>query len=239
MRKYIIDKSVNTESPNLRKAILKAGVYGRKWQTQLVALAAAFGIDRLNAFVDNSVYRIKSEQELKTYRNYHNTYWKSETIYIEHPCYEHLLIEASTYKRNVIREMVADIQNYITDNLCVKKLVVGLIFSGAVDGENSVDIKECNSSSTIKVNLDRDFLFTMKDAEPRQTERKYTWIDQFPQIKSAVEHNAVSYESVETITEDVNVESGIARYLSAKFNSKRHEKIYIMYDCTLNQDEPI
>ena len=214
MKKYIIKPSVSLDT--ISTAPL------RRFGKQLMKYTI-FGHSFLyNAAKNLSCTPISSSEELSNFSNYQGQRWAHDTIYVEHPFVKHLLIPESDSKDILLREVVADISNYILDHISVSELIFGVVKS--IGLQASIPITEISSTAKIKCNLLKEYYHHVKNTTCTHQVRDYIWIASFPDIKSAIEHNAHSMENILSSTFDFTGElNGLGIGLKSKL------KFYISY----------
>ena len=246
MNKYIITDEVNTSQikpedilwAGAGAAKAAAGAAGsRRFHRRLppfavllsgqgersAAMAAAL------AMRDKSITKITTVKQLERYHNCISDEWKTKVVYVEHPHRKGVLIEATLYKDYILREMVADISNYIMDHLDLSKLVIGLIVSDKGNAKVKVPVEQVNAEATIKCNLNKNYLFSVCDTHAIPSdEEKYVWISQFPDIIAAVKHGSGKMEVRKKVTLDLDVGAGLGK---AKLGAgaKKNFEFYITY----------
>jgi len=149
---------------------------------------------------DKTVDKIESTEELSRFKNCIKEQWKTGVMYVEHPYIPNALIEASLYKDFIIREMVADVANYITDNMAVSRLTIGLVSKIGGKADAKISVKKINADATIDCNLAKDYMFSIENAKKGISEGKtYLWIEKFPDVISAIEHASERMEIVKKV----------------------------------------
>ncbi len=231
MKKYIITDAVDTSLIKPENVL---------WPGAAVA-AVAFGFVPVVGFVpwtttavaramrDRSVTKITTVDELCKYHNCISNEWKTKVLYVEHPHRKGVLIEAALYKDYILREMVADVSNYIMDHLDLSKLVVGLIVSDNGNAKVKVPVEQVNAEAAIKCSLNKNYLFSVCDTHAVPTDgAKYIWISQFPDIIAAVRHGSGKMEVRKKIALDLDVGVGAGK-ASANADRKKEHEFYISY----------
>ncbi len=178
---------------------------------------------------------ISSRSELQKYQCATKSPWRHGVIYIEHPRCRQMLIPKKDYNNYILRDIIADIQNYITDHFAVSELVIGFVSSSkfslsgdAVLGSGiKVPVKSVNSNATFDCELSQTYMCRLLDTNRKKTKEShsYLWIDQFPDIISAVKHGTNKYESIQE-TSLFLVANGLG-LLSGKKEKK--VQLYISY----------
>lgn len=127
MTKYRIAKDVELEKSHSLMAsnaintnLTKAGLLTIPFVGAPIA-----GAMILSELASKDIKTITSLEELDTF-SCSESEWNKECIYIEHPIIPKRLIEARVYKDYILKELMAEIFDYITDNIAVKKIVLGL-----------------------------------------------------------------------------------------------------------------
>lgn len=190
---------------------------------------AAFAVGKM--MKDATITKITSPEQLRQYKNCISRNWKTNVLYVEHPYMENVLIEAALYKNYILRDMVADIANYIMDHLELSKIVIGLVSAKHGESKFTVPVSNVNAEAHIKCNLSTKYMFSMKNTHINPNSKyEYTWINQFPDVIAAVEHKAGSYEVCDAV--QMNLEAGINAgvLFSGAAKGEKDYEFYIAYD---------
>lgn len=234
MNKYFITNEVNTKLIKGDDILWAgAGVVARMaplvGAIPLVAILST-AVSLALAAKDNSITKITSVDQLRQFKNCITNEWKTKTIYIEHPHRKNVLIEAALYKDYILREMVADIANYITDHLDLSKLVIGLVSSSRANAKVNIPVQELNADATMKCNLDKNYIFSISDSHANPPENSsYVWISMFPDIISAVEHGSGKMEVRKTVTMDLDIHAGLGKAVGGVVGVKDKYEFYVTY----------
>lgn len=177
-----------------------------------------------NIYLNNECY---SEQELieSNFKNLSGKEWNSKKEYVSHPINKNSFIERDCYKDFILREIMNDVVNYILDNFGVSFLTVGLVTnantSSNFDLGLSIPIVKINANAKINVSISQKYSFTGTGYEKSFTKHNYTWVDKFPEVITAVEHNAKSFERVESVENS----------LFTGFGLSSHSVVSPLFDC--------
>lgn len=232
MNKYIITGKVNTK---LLKPEDVLWVNAAKRVFPIAGAIPAVGIAMAavalaRVLKDNSVVKITTLEQLSAYKNCISSEWKNNVIYVEHPHRKNVLVEGSLYKDYILREMVADIANYISDHLDLSKMVIGLITSGKANAKVTVPVQEVNVDATIQCSLDKNYIYSVNDTHAMVPEDpSYVWMGLFPDIVSAVEHRAGKMEIRKKVAMDLDVHSSLGDKIGGNLGAKRDYEFYITY----------
>lgn len=178
---------------------------------------------------DKSITKITSLEQLSRFRNCTSSEWKKKTLYVEHPHRNNALIEATLYKDYIIREMVSDIANYISDHLDLSSMVIGLVDTRKANAKVNVSVKKINDKASLECNLDNNYAFTVNDTHAAHPENaSYTWIGMFPDVMSAVEHSAGKLEVRKKVSMDLNVNASHNK-VAGGIGAKRELEFYILF----------
>lgn len=236
MNKYIITSSVNTKLVKPEDVIWAGAakaipaVIGAVPLAGIAALAPLAAVAVARAMKDNSITKITSLEQLSQYKNCISTEWKPNVIYVEHPHRQNVLIEASLYKDYILREMVSDVANYISDHLDLSKMVIGLIASGRSNAKINVPVQEVNADATLKCNLDKNYIYSVNDTRAIVGEEtSYVWMGLFPDIVSAVEHQAGKMEIRKKISMNLDVNAGLGKAIGGSIGAKKDYEFYVTY----------
>ncbi len=196
---------------------------------EVVAGVAVGAVRAAKELKDPSIRRITSIDELKEFKNGISGEWKKKTIYVKHPCFNNVLLEAGLYKDFILREMVADIADYISDHLDLSSLVIGIVASGKGSAKVKIPVQEINPGASLKCELDKNYLYSVFDTHaiaPEKTD--YVWINQFPDVKSAVLHGAGKMEITKKASFDLDVKIG-AEKANVAAKADKGQEFYISY----------
>lgn len=183
--------------------------------------------------LDGTKYAIDNLKE-KKFKNVSGEKWIPGCSYISHPINTNHYIEKNCFKDYILREMLNDVVNYILDNFGVSLLVVGIVVNKDFNGELGVSIPVCNINSEAKLNISvsQDYTVRGTEYEKSKIKHEYTWIKKFPEIKTAVEHNAKSFERIENIDSSLTASLGFdVPYsdINASCSQNKKLSIYISY----------
>ncbi|MDO5445910.1 MAG: hypothetical protein Q4F31_09870 [Eubacteriales bacterium] len=237
MNKYIITNSVRfSELKNMEHsaATISGNSVFRAEVPELLKAAAggipALGVYAIKYMADNAVIKIHSAAELISYKNALPTDWKKNTLYIEHPLCRKVLIEASVYKDYILREMVADITNYVADHLDLQKYVIGLVASNHHRADACINVKDIDAEASMNIQLNKNYFMALQDSHANENpERDYIWISRFPDIISAVEHKSGRMEVVKKIALDLDANVGMMKKMNAGIKAEKQYEFYIKY----------
>lgn len=241
MKRFIIDNCVNTrslkpEEVRWSKETLVAeenralgySVMSRSIATTGTAVSSASaGLAAL--LKSSSVTKITTLTQLRRYRNCLSGEWKKRTVYIEHPCCQNVLIEAAEYKNQILQEMLSEISDYIMDHMAVKELIVGLISTSRVKGKAGVPMADDAAYANLSCQLEKSYRTHIKNARQRTEPREYVWIRRFPNVISAVEHDAGEMEVRQKIRMDLDVGFKFGAY-NGNANAGKDYEFYVKYE---------
>ena len=236
MNRYIITSSVNTKLVKAEDVIWAGAsqaipaVIGVAPFAGIAALAPLAAVAVARDMKDTSITKITSLEQLSQYKNCISPEWKPNVIYVEHPHRQNVLIEASLYKDYILREMVSDVANYISDHLDLSKMVIGLITSGRANAKVNVPVQEVNADATLKCNLDKNYIYSVNDTRAIVVDdANYVWMGLFPDIVSAVEHQAGKMEIRKKISMNLDVNAGLGKGIGGAIGAKKDYEFYVTY----------
>ena len=237
MKKYMIAEEINTNGM-APKEVLWEGTQSLAPISKLAPnVGGAAGI--LNAgiqflakkFNKEIITYINSAEQLSLYKNAISDSWRTNIVYVEHPYADKVLVEASQFKDYVLRDMVADLTDYIASQFDVKRLVVGRVVGKHVSAEATVKTIDLNPEAKILRTLDCSYNCVLYNAKATPSCRpNHTWVNLFPDVISAVSHQAESYENQININMDLNVDFGLPEKLKGAFGAKSGYSFYITYE---------
>lgn len=183
--------------------------------------------------LDESRYSISEIEKMK-FRNLSGERWIPNCKYVSHPMKPNEYIEEPCFKDFILREMLNDVVNYILDNFGVSTLVVGIVVNKDYHGELGVAIPVCNINAEAKLNvsISQDYTVRGTGYEKSRVKHEYTWIKKFPEIRTAVEHNAKTFERIENVDSSLSASLGfnsLAFGTNAEYNQNKKLSIYISY----------
>lgn len=208
MNKYEISKSVDLNSNDCKPeiAITSIGTLN-KHKNGLVGLlagllnpVAGIGIlvaDTIKYFKDKDVIKIETKNELKKYKLCIGNTWNYKTIYVEHPKLKNCLIPKTEYSSFILRDMIADIANYITSNVELEELTIGIMSSKGGSADISVPVNDIATNTKFNFNISKNFCYHIEDTKINKDAMENYWIDIFPQFKQAISSNAKKVDMVE------------------------------------------
>ena len=235
MNRFIITDEVNTKLIQPEDVLcvgsssaLETAKGYLPWMTFPEMLLSA-SVAAVRALRDKAITKITTVEQLRLYKNCVSDEWKTKVVYIEHPHRNGVLIESSLYKDYILREMVSDISNYIMNHLDLSKMVIGQVVSGKGYAKVKVPVNQLNAEATIECSLNKNYVFSVSDTHVIPSdEEKYVWINQFPDIISAVKHCSRTMEMCKSVALALDVGLG---YGPATVNAgaKKNYDFYISY----------
>lgn len=234
MRKYEICENVKIEEQKreLPKSVFMNALKVSAMTSPFASVSSAV-VTAMPKVMSQDIVRIESDEELSEYVNCLADDWKKNCIYIEHPILKKHLIEARQYKDYIIREMMADIADYITDHIAVKKIVVGLMSKSTLEAKAEIPINTVVSDANISGSLSKDYHFVMSDVPQSIEEEKYhIWIRNYPDLVTAVNKMAGKLEIVQKIDVELDAGLGLKSVITGKLGMKATSsfEFYINYE---------
>ena len=153
MDKYVIvEEPVEKSKVNVGKTVLKSVVLSH------FGLIGALATTKI--LNDNDLKNAKKITLLQAsnFINASNSDWKLNAIYVEHPRRSNMLIPVKEYKDYILREMVADIANYIQDNIMISRLTIGIVSSFNNGLGATIPVHEINANAKIDCKVARDYV---------------------------------------------------------------------------------
>lgn len=188
------------------------------------------GVMVLKELADSDVREIKTIEELDTF-SCTSDEWSSRCIYVEHPIISKRLIESRMYKDYILKELMSDIFNYITDRIAVKKITIGLMSIGKFDAGATIPIKDVVVEATTAGCLDSNYQCTMEDVDCTNDDNKeYPWIKYHPDIVAAVQKNAGKLEITQSVKMELDVNLGLKDVVKGAFKNEKEYKFYVYYE---------
>lgn len=233
MNEYIISPELNNTG------LVSAGTNNQ--ETALKAVKAAsflagglLGMGmRAVASLSSSTITIGTVKELKKYTNCHASQgnkWVSNIAYVEHPRLPGNLIQKKLYRDYMIRELMADIAGYIMDNYTLQRLTIGLVESMGGDANVAIPIENYNPDATISCKINRqyvnNYVGTTKTGFFKK--KKHLWINDYPDVKVAVESGTRSFEKIEKINVSASFNISVSD-IKAMFSGQNELLFYISY----------
>ncbi len=224
MDKYVIvEEPVEKSKVNVGKTVLKSVVLSH------FGLIGALATTKI--LNDNDLKNAKKITLLQAsnFINASNSDWKLNAIYVEHPRRSNMLIPIKEYKDYILREMVADIANYIQDNIIISRLTIGIVSSFNSSLGATIPVHEINANAKIDCKVARDYVVNYIGSSKMNKNSDYVWIDKFPDVKSAVTHNVNEFEVIKETSIDLNVNANASNTVSGAFSTEKKMKFYISY----------
>ena len=224
MDKYVIvEEPVEKSKVNVGKTVLKSVVLSH------FGLIGALATTKI--LNDNDLKNAKKITLLQAsnFINASNSDWKLNAIYVEHPRRSNMLIPVKEYKDYILREMVADIANYIQDNIMISRLTIGIVSSFNNGLGATIPVHEINANAKIDCKVARDYVVKYIGSSKMNKNGDYVWIDKFPDVKSAVTHNVNEFEVIKETSIDLNINASISDTISGAISAEKKMKFYISY----------
>ena len=224
MDKYVIvEEPVEKSKVNVGKTVLKSVVLSH------FGLIGALATTKI--LNDNDLKNAKKITLLQAsnFINASNSDWKLNAIYVEHPRRSNMLIPVKEYKDYILREMVADIANYIQDNIMISRLTIGMVSSFNNGLGATIPVHEINANAKIDCKVARDYVVNYIGSSKMNKNGDYVWIDKFPDVKSAVTHNVNEFEVIKETSIDLNINASISDTISGAISAEKKMKFYISY----------
>lgn len=232
MNKYRISRDIDTEKSH---SVMGAGIRPdgdilmKAFCIPLVAPPIA-GLMAAAKYADKDVHEITTLAELNEYSCADES-WNKGCIYVEHPQFPKRLIEARLYKERILREIAAEIYDYITDRVSVKTIVIGVENKNSIGLGASIPIKKLVADATIKGNLDGKYCIKVDDVKcTNNTEREYAWIKYYPDIVAAANKNSGRLEVNQVIKMNLDVGLGIGEAMKGALNVEHEYSFYVYYE---------
>lgn len=126
--------------------------------------------------------------------------------------------------------MIADVFDYISDHMDLSRIVIGLITSGKVKTKMAVPVEDLNVQASLNCSLDKEYVFSAKNTKLSDNPRQdHIWVNQFPDVVTAVKHNVEELEITQTVSIDLNIKAGITKKLSGSLGAQKDYKFYVFY----------
>ena len=174
---------------------------------------------------------IDTKEKLAGYSNATGENWNTHCYYLAHPQNEKILIQQEYYKSFLIRQMTAEIVEYIGAHMALKEIYVALVRTSKVKGEAAVPISTLKIGATLDCEVYSSYVFSAKDRNKTSiwNKPKFLWINSFPDVKSAVSGKSKSFETISEC--GYNFSAGLnASEIKAIFGAEKALKFYIKYE---------
>ena len=185
-------------------------------------------INLINLCRDMNTEQLTSKK-LSDYTNLSGGKWETGCIYAEHPYIENGLVLRKEYNNYIQRDIIADISDYIMDNISVAALTVGIVYSSDMGGNAKIPVENVDIGASIKVAFSKGLYVHFENSSPPLEKKEHVWINRFPDIKSAVEHHAAHFESIQSISLELDTGINIAEAVNGGLFGKKNRKIYVRY----------
>ncbi|MBQ9208580.1 MAG: hypothetical protein IJ149_03220 [Oscillospiraceae bacterium] len=170
-----------------------------------------------------------TSEKLSDYTNLSGGKWETGCIYAEHPYIENGLVLRKEYNSYIQRDIIADISDYIMDNTSVAALTVGIVYSSDMGGNARIPVENVDIEASIKVAFSKGLYVHFENSSPPLGKKEHVWINRFPDIKSAVEHHAAHFESIQNISLELDMGINIAEAVNGGLFGKKNRQIYVRY----------
>lgn len=177
---------------------------------------------------ESETHIIESADELDNYIHCWNKPWE-KIVYIEHPRIKNYLIPEKDYKKYILREVVADISNYISDNIAISELTFGLVTSQVAGLGAGFPINEIQADAKLKCKISKSYCHHVTNVPCSNKKYNSIWIDTFKDIKSAIDNKAGSMENIVKSSFDFSISFGLADTIKGVFNIDKKLEFYIRY----------
>lgn len=223
MNEYII-------SPDLNDNRLVSAGSSNELKTRSILSGGVIGFFA-SAFSSNTIM-IETIGTLKKYHNCHEAQgnkWLSGLAYVEHPRKPGYLIQKNLYKDYMVREMMADIAGYIMDYYTLQSLTIGLVETLVGNGDVTVPTEEYNSKAQIHCQLNRQYVdHFVNTRKIGFFKKRHLWINDYPDVKIAVESGSQSFEKIEKISISGSFNIGV-NDIKGLFDGQKELQFYIAY----------
>lgn len=221
----VMGKGKDLLNPKVMAAMAIAGA-----APAMVGAAPVIGGAIAAKMIDNGVTVIKTLEELNEYSCVDET-WDKNCIYVEHPRIPKRLIEARLYKDYILKEMMSEIFDFITDRVAVKKIVLGLENKGKMSAKASVPINNIVADASLSGSLNSSYISTAENVPcTHNNNREYPWLKYYPDIVAAVKKNAGKLEIKQTVKMDLEVGLGVQGMVKGAFNMDQEYSFYVYYE---------
>ncbi|MDE6502183.1 MAG: hypothetical protein K2L10_08880 [Ruminococcus sp.] len=167
---------------------------------------------------------------INQYKNCLNEAWQTGVEYWEHPKKSNYMISQKQYKDYLIREMMSEIMEFVSENMALEKFVVTLMSSKKTKGDVSVKIEDVNVGTKFSGYVDTQYMYTLENV-PKAKHAKGVpiWLNAFPNIVSAVKHGVGSMETTEKVEAGVTFGLSGADVAKASFGAYKSMTFYIYF----------
>ena len=142
--------------------------------------------------------------------------------------------EAKNPKDNNLKNVLNDILNYILDHFALKHFAIGVVIDSPTSVNANFSVKKLGFNACYDCALSAEYNITGHGLEKSKTSHQYDWIEKdFPDVFTAVEHNAKRFERIETIDKHSTISGGLNLKLFTPGVSYQHEdklRIYIYFE---------
>lgn len=232
MNKYKIAKNVDVNNSGsamgvqvLSKKLVEAGKMVPFVRGPIVAVAT------IKKYTIGDIKEISTLEELDTFSCV-ECEWDRNCVYVEHPIIHRRLIASRMYKDYLLKELMSEIFDYITDNIAVKRIVLGLESKGKIEAEATVPISDIVVDAKLKGSLNSNYLCSMEDVDCTNgsSEKEYPWMKYYPDIVSAVQKNTGKLEIKQCVKMDLDVGLGIQDVVKGAFKADKEYNFYVYYE---------
>lgn len=165
------------------------------------------------------------------FTNATNADWKIGALYAEHPRKNRLLIPYNDYEDYIKREIAADVASFIMDHLLTRRVVVSFVASRCVGANAAIEVKKVNAEAKLSCDIEKSYIVQFEGGTRAPVVHENIWIDRFPDLKAAVEHQSKHFEAINDICVEMKADTKIADAVGITGKGEKKLRLYISYYC--------
>lgn len=172
-----------------------------------------------------------SVSQAQHFTNATNADWKVGALYAEHPRKNQFLIPYNDYDDYIKREIAADVASYIMDHLHTKRILVSFVAARHAGANASIEVKKINADAKLSCDIEKSYVVQFEEGTRSLNAHEYLWIDRFPDVKVAVEHQSRQFEAINDISIELIADAKIAKTIHAGVTGQKKLRLYVSYYC--------
>lgn len=182
-----------------------------------------------DAYTNSSVETVEFAS-MNQYKNCLNEAWQTDVLYWEHPQKLNYLIPKKQYKNYLIREMMSEIMEFVSENMALEKFVVTLIKGKNVKGNISAKIEDVNIGTKFSGYIDTEYIYMLENVpKARKVKGVPVWLNAFPNVVSAVKRGVGSMETTEKVDAGATFGLSASDIAEASFGADKSMTFYIYF----------
>lgn len=170
-------------------------------------------------------------------KNYGDAPWH-EGVYYGHPRRNDCLIEKSKFEQCILNEQLHDIESYIQEHFALESFEAGLVISNSKSHKRNANVcvegVQVENELGASVQLSKDYHIKMENAPKLDSESEHYWLDEFQDVKMAVDKKCRSYERCIKMDNSFSIQGKImvlGNGGGAEHKKNKKTTFFIKYKC--------